>query len=141
VAWAQVVEDSVDVGHPWRPAESPRAAAARLIRERGLGPAPAQALQRLAAVVERTRYARPDGLEPAPAELRADAEAVRAGLLAAAARRTRATARWAPPSTLRWAAHASGTAMADLLDRVDELVSVSGARVRRVLGRRRPRSA
>lgn len=140
-AWAQVVEDGVDVGHRWRTADSPRAAAAHLVVARGLSGGTAQALLRVAGAVERARYARP-GTVPAPeaAQLRDDASAVRHGLRATASWRWRWTARLAPPSTLQAMEHASGTAVADLLDRLDELVSAAGGRGRRLL-RRRPRSA
>ncbi|MDP3712207.1 MAG: transglutaminaseTgpA domain-containing protein, partial [Mycobacteriales bacterium] len=35
-AWAQVHDDAADIGHLWRPADSPRAAARRLVAERAL---------------------------------------------------------------------------------------------------------
>jgi hypothetical protein len=137
VAWAQVREDAVDVGHRWRPADSPRTAAVHLTARCGLtGPA-AEALQRLAAGVERARYARPGSQGAAQAaQLHDDVAAVRSGLLRAATRRTRWAARWAPPSTLRAMVHASGTAVADLLDRLDELTGAGAARVRRIVTRR-----
>jgi transglutaminase-like putative cysteine protease len=137
VAWAQVREDAVDVGHRWRPADSPRTAATHLTAQRGLSGTAAEALQRLAAEVERARYARPGSQGAAQAaQLHDDVAAVRSGLLRAATRRTRWTARWAPPSTLRAMMHASGTAVADLLDRLDELTGAGAARVRRIVTRR-----
>lgn len=45
-------------------------------------------------------------------------------------RRQRWVARLAPPSTLRWATHGLGDLTADLLDRVDALVSAVGERMR-----------
>jgi len=134
-AWAQVVEDAVDVGHRWRSADSPRAGAARLAAACRLDAAPASALHRVAAQVERARYARdtPDARDGAA--LQHDVAVVRLGLLAAASRRTRWTARLAPASTLMWMAHVSGARTADLLDRVDELLSAASGRVRRLLSR------
>ena len=118
VAWRQVEDDAVDVGHAWLPVDSPRTAARRLAQERSLdGPATA-ALDRLAAATERVRYARPsaghvsDGLHD-------DASAVRAGLLAGAGRRTRLRAQLLPMSTVRWAAATAGTRVADALDGFD----------------------
>jgi len=139
-AWRQVTDDAVDVGHTWRPADSPRAAAAYLVQERGLPPGPAQALNRLAAAAERARYAR-DGSSPAAAgaDLHDDVRLVRSGLLAGASRRQSWTARLAPPSTLRWASAGLGSATADVLDRFDSAVSAVGERVRHPRGlRRRP---
>ena len=45
---------------------------------------------------------------------------MRADLLAGASTRARWQARLAPTSTLRWASSATGTWVADLLDRVDD---------------------
>jgi hypothetical protein len=139
-AWAQVREDAVDVGHRWRSADSPRAAASRLAAHCHLDGDAAAALHRVAAQVERARYARPDSGAQDAAGLRHDVAAVRAGLLGTASRRTRWGARLAPASTLRWMAHASGALTADLLDRADELVSAAAGRLRRTFSRR-PRSA
>lgn len=139
-AWSQVRDDAVDVGHRWRPADSPRAAAAHLAAERSLPHTPAQALERLAIAAERARYARADAADPADAdELRGDVSLVRAGLQAGVDRRQRWIARVAPPSTLRWATAGLGNATADALDRFDAAVSAVGERVRhpRALLRRR----
>ncbi len=144
--WAVVRDDAVDVGHRWRPMDSPRAAAVQLRSAFGLDEAAAQALGRVALAVERFRYARPAGVaEGAPdltgtqvretAALRQDAASVRAGLLATRRRQDRLRARVLPPSTLAWAAHRSGTLVADLLDRADGLPAAAGRRLRR------PRSA
>lgn len=132
-AWAHVVEDATDVGHRWRPSQSPRAAADRLVQERGLEVAAAGALHRLAAQVQLARYGRPAAAGDIPEEqLRRDVHAVRAGLLASVPPGRRWLARLLPPSALRWAATSSATAVADTLDRLDELASRAGAR----LGRR-----
>jgi transglutaminase-like putative cysteine protease len=139
LAWQQVHDDAVDVGHRWEPAESPRAAAARIEADRRL-PAPAAAsLARLAGAVERERYGPPrssgaDG--PAEEALHGDAQRVRAALLAGATRRERWKARLLPASTLRWAASSVGGAVADLLDRQDDALAAVGRRLRR-----RPRRA
>ena len=118
-AWRQVHDDAVDVGHEWRPQDSPRAAATHLAGVRSLDPPARQALERLALAAERARYAR-DGDVGDPTELRAYAELVRADLLAAAPTRVRWQARLAPTSTLRWASSATGTWVADQLDRFDD---------------------
>jgi transglutaminase-like putative cysteine protease len=139
-AWAQVHDDALDVGHTWRPADSPRTAAAHLVTERRLeGPA-TEALTRLAAAAERARYARPGASSDLEAgALQADVRTVRHGLLAGASRRQHWVARLAPPSTLRWASSGLGSATADVLDRFDGLVSTVGERVRHPRGlRRRP---
>jgi hypothetical protein len=126
-----VVEDAVDVGHRWRSSETPGAAAQRLVAERRLDDEAAAAARRLAQRVQQARYARPDAVAaPAAEELHGDVRAVRAGLLAAAPRRTRWVARALPPSALRWAATACGRAAADLLDRLDALAAQLSARVR-----------
>ena len=58
-AWAQLQDDAADVGHRWRAAESPRAAAVRLAAERRLPEDAVAALQRLVDGAEQARYARP----------------------------------------------------------------------------------
>lgn len=134
-AWAQVRDDAVDVGHGWRPADSPRAAAAHLVTTRSLPVAAAEALERVAVAAERARYARPVVAAGAPGA-QADVRLVRAALLAGASRRAGLVARFAPPSTLRWASAGLGSRSADLLDRVDATVSAVGERARHP--RRRP---
>jgi transglutaminase-like putative cysteine protease len=131
-AWAHVAEDAVDVGHRWRPADSPLAAAAHLVEERLMSGEPAAAVQRLAEQVEQSRYARPDAVAPvAVADLRHDVALVRGGLHAGAPTRVRWAARLLPTSALRWASSGTATAVADLLDRSDELVGDVTSRVRR----------
>ena len=128
-AWACVQDDAVDVGHRWRPTDSPRAAASHLLSVRPLPEEAAAAVRRLAAAAERARYARTSAPSDASA-LRSDASRVRAALQAGATPRQRWTARLAPPSTLQWATGGLGTAAADALDRVDALISTMGARLR-----------
>lgn len=116
--WQQVRDDAVDLGHVWRPADSPRAAAAALAQRHAFDAPARESLGRLAAAAERARYAREAGrVEPG---LQADAATVRSALRAAAGRTTRWRAVLLPTSTLRWAASGLGTFIADLLDHVDE---------------------
>jgi hypothetical protein len=131
VAWRFVQDDAVDVGHRWQPAESPRAAAAHLLRLRRLPDDAAEALGRLAAAVERSRYARTPPPVDAP-QLSRDAGTVRKALLAGATREQRWVARLFPPSTLRWVSSRSGTASAALRDRFDATLPAVGARLRRL---------
>ena len=133
VAWAAVHDDAVDVGHRWRSADSPRAAAAHLVAARSLPAPAAEALGRVATAAERSRYAREAGAVDAAA-LREDTAAVRAALLATAEPRDRWRARLAPPSTLDWASHRIGSAVADVLDRFDALLTAVGSRVRHPRG-------
>ena len=128
-AWASVCDDGVDVGHRWRPADSPRAAATHLTGVRHLPDDAAEALLRLAAGAERARYARTAPPADAAA-LRTDASTVRAALLAGASPRERWLARLLPVSTVQSTSTRLGTAVADVLDRFDALVSSAGARVR-----------
>lgn len=124
-----VQDDAVDVGHRWRPPDSPRTAAAHLLQVHHLPDDAAAALGRLAAAVERSRYAR----TPSPvdrAQLRRDAGTVRAALRTGATRGQRWTARLAPPSTLRWARDRSGAVVADLRERSYAVLSSVGPRLR-----------
>ena len=131
-AWEQVRDDAVDVGHVWRPTDSPRAAAAHLALGRSL-PAPAlQAMHQLAAAAERARYARPGTAgETDVAQLRSDVRQVRRGLLTGSSRFERWAALLAPVSTLRWASVGLGSAVANALDRFDGAVSALGSRIKR----------
>jgi transglutaminase-like putative cysteine protease len=140
-AWGQVCDDGVDVGHEWRAADSPRAAAAHLAAARGLPQDAVSSLDRLAVAAERARYARPDSVGTLDgAALHEDARTVRSALLAGAGSRQRWLARLAPLSTLRWASHGLGSAMADVLDRFDTLVSAAGDRLRHPRAPRAPRA-
>ncbi|HWH29610.1 MAG TPA: hypothetical protein VNU26_11720, partial [Mycobacteriales bacterium] len=125
-------------GHRWHPADSPRAAADRLVIRRRLADEPAAAARRLAERLEQDRYARPGAVEPATErELRADVARVRSGLLASAPRRARWTARLFPASALRWAWSGAAERFADALDRVDDALAWAGDRAGSRL-RRRP---
>lgn len=128
-AWEQVRDDAVDAGHVWRAADSPRAAAAQLAAARSLYGPVREALDRVALGAERARYAR-SAPEVDSAALSADVKTVREGVLRDVGRGRRMAARWAPVSTLHWAAEGLGSRTADLLDRFDLLVSALGARVR-----------
>ncbi|MEX2291901.1 MAG: DUF3488 and transglutaminase-like domain-containing protein [Mycobacteriales bacterium] len=131
VAWEQVREDAADVGHRWRPADSPRAAADQLADSRSLDAPGRAALERLALGAERARYARPGAAgSGAGGSLLADARTVRAGLLADASRAQRWIARLAPPSTLRRVSGRLGTGTADVLDGLDAAVGAVAGRLR-----------
>ncbi len=135
VAWRQVQDDATDVRHRWRPADSPRAAAARLLAARALPPDAAAALSRIAVATERARYARPGAVDDADRTLEADTRTVRTALLAGTSGRTRWRARLLPASTLAWASSTADAAGADLLERTD---AMSAAVRRRRRLRRRP---
>ena len=115
--WDQVRDDASDIGHVWRPADSPRAAAAALAQRHGLDSDARAALSRLSLAAERTRYAR-DGAADTEG-LYDDATAVRTALHAGVSRPVRLRAWLLPPSTLRWTASTLGTFVADVLDAFD----------------------
>lgn len=146
-AWEQVQEDAADVGHRWQPADSPRSAAARLQTTWALPGTAPEALARLAMLAERARYGRPRSQSPPDAagvedpaasveELRRDVATVRAALRATAPEGRRWAARFAPPSTVHWAASGLADVVADGLDRTDELLPALRRKMRRP-----PRSA
>lgn len=128
-AWSRVCEDATDVGHRWRPNESPRTAAAGLAAGRALGPEAVAALDRLASAAERVRYARP-GAVPGDGSPVGDVATVRRALLSRVSVRTRWRARLFPRSTLRAVSHAAGSLTADVLDRFDEGVAALGHALR-----------
>jgi transglutaminase-like putative cysteine protease len=128
VAWRCVQDDAADLGYRWRPADSPRTAAAHLEQVRDLPHDAAEALGRIAAAVERSRYARTPPPSDMP-QLRRDADTVRHALRAGVTRKHRWRVRVVPPSTLRWASTGVATALADLLDRLDAARAV-GTRLR-----------
>jgi len=130
VAWAQLRDDAVDVGHGWSDAESPRQAAARLAAQRHLEPGAREALDRLARDVERARYARP-GSTGTSGSLSADSAHVRSGLRSSARPARRLRAVLLPASTVRWLASGAGSACADVLDALDRGLAAVGRRVRR----------
>ena len=128
-AWADLQDTLTDIGYSWRESDSPRAGVERLVAERRMTPKPAAAVRRLAAATERARYA------PTMAgvgDLRADASAVRSGLLTTSSPRTRWRARLLPRST-RSLLHAVGERMADALDTLDATITAVS---RRLTGRR-----
>lgn len=92
-AWRIVQETAIDLGAVVPGWETPRSFGARLVAERG---APADATGRLVAAVERANYAKPARVD-AEAAL-ADAERVRAALLASADGPARAAALLLPRS-------------------------------------------
>ncbi|MBK5308065.1 MAG: transglutaminase domain-containing protein [Frankiaceae bacterium] len=132
--WAQVHDDAVDVGHVWRPADSPRAAAAALAQRRELDGTARAALGRIAVAAERVRYSRDGSADTAG--LHDDAAVVRAALRASAGRATRVRSWLLPTSTLRWASSRLGTFVADVLDGFD-----NGWSALRRMVTRRPREA
>jgi hypothetical protein len=141
-AWAVLHDDAVDVGHRWRPVDSPRAAAAHLAASRLVSPVAAAALDRLTVAVERARYARPAAAPTGGAAaggaddrteaeaLRRDVAALRVGLLAASTAGERWRARVLPPSSLRWAGSWLAGTIADALDRMDLALSAVRRRLR-----------
>ncbi len=132
-AWLQLRDDATDIGYDWRPAESPRTASARLVRETGLEGSAAQAVNRLTAAVERERYARPGtgGAGEPEHGFAADSATVRRALRAHSAPRQRVRAVLLPASTVRRASSFAGSRTADLLDAGDRLIAAGAARVRR----------
>ncbi len=116
-AWAELRDDSYDLGLPWRASDSPRGTADRLADAARLdGSAPRMqearaALTRIARAEERARYAAvpPDA---SSGELRRDVGLVRQGLAARRTSRRRVLATALPPSTLRRV----GVGVLDLVD-------------------------
>lgn len=129
-AWAQVHDDAADIGHVWRPADSPRAAARRLVAERALPAEAAAALTRLASAVERVRFARPGTAAPDGPSYADDAAVVHRALLSGTSTGTRWRARLLPPATVRWLSHVIGERVADLLDGFDDAVTAVSRRLR-----------
>ena len=114
-AWADLQDSLTDFGHRWQASDSPRAGVERLVRDRRLSAGAADAARRLVDSTERARYA------PAittVGDLRADVDAVRAGLAETAGRWTRWRA-WVLPRSTRAVATAVGERFADVLDALD----------------------
>jgi hypothetical protein len=128
-AWAQTVDDATDVGYTWHPADSPRAAATRLLAARPLPPPAAEALRRIAVAAEQVRYA-PPGRAPA-GDLLPDVAAVRRGLWALAPTRSRLRAQLLPTSTLRWVSEGLGRRVGRALDALDDAISAATRPIRR----------
>ncbi|MDX3640760.1 DUF3488 and transglutaminase-like domain-containing protein [Streptomyces sp. MB09-02B] len=101
-AWQEVADTAWDYGIAPDESQTPRKAAARIVRLGELEPAAAEAVHRVAAAVEQVLFApRPQ----VPAGLARDAHQVGVGLRAHAGRRTRLRALLLPRSTVRvaWA--------------------------------------
>jgi transglutaminase-like putative cysteine protease len=116
-AWTQLRTDAIDHGLPWRPSDSPRAVARRLIEHLRLGGAAAESLIRIARAEELARYSR---APESPASLRADVRLVRKAFSGSVSSRTRWRARLAPPSAMALLRNAGGRVLEafDLLDTV-----------------------
>ncbi|MFE4694116.1 DUF3488 and DUF4129 domain-containing transglutaminase family protein [Streptomyces sp. NPDC056749] len=101
-AWREITDTAWDHGIPPDESQTPRKAAARVVRLGGLQGTAAAAIHQVAGAVERVLYAPEPGSASAPAE---DVRAVRAGLWAAAGRWGRLRATFAPRSAVRviWA--------------------------------------
>jgi hypothetical protein len=94
-AWAELRDTMRDLGLPWSDADTPRQAAAGVVRSQRLAGEDAAAVARLGRAVERVRYAP----NPPPAkDVRRDLEIVRAALLARVDRPGRVRAALLPPS-------------------------------------------
>lgn len=133
VAWEQLREDAADVGYEWNPADSPRAAVARLRAQRRLPPPAAEALDRIAVAAERARFA---PTPPGPQRsLERDVATVRTALQAGTRASVRLRARLCPPSTLRWAADSSGQLRESVSARTSARVDAQLARVKHVVRR------
>lgn len=128
-AWDQLRDDASDVGFRWHDADSPRTAAEQLRRWRPL-PAPAvEALSTLALAAERARYAPPE--RQLDINLRPQVQVLRAALQECAPLRNRLRARFATPSTLRWAFDAVGDGVAAVTNRLDDAISAATRPLRR----------
>ncbi len=137
-AWAQLRDDAADLGHRWRPTDSPRAAAGHLRSVRDLGPenpagSPSAALERVARAAERARYAPPGGELPGDqlgARLAPDVRIVRVALRRTARPAQRWRALLLPPATIAWFSAGIGGRVADLLDGFDNILGRLGRAVR-----------
>ncbi|MDF6021640.1 DUF3488 and transglutaminase-like domain-containing protein [Streptomyces sp. JH34] len=101
-AWREITDSAWDHGFPPDDSQTPRKAAARVVRLGGLQGTASAAIHRVAGAVERVLYAPEPGAASAPAE---DVRAVRAGLWASAGRWGKLRATLAPRSAVRviWA--------------------------------------
>ncbi|MGB8651505.1 MAG: DUF3488 and transglutaminase-like domain-containing protein [Mycobacteriales bacterium] len=128
-AWDQLHDDARDVGFGWHPADSPRAAAARLAGRYRLPADALAALERITGATEQARYAPPGrvGRE----DLGAEVAVVRSALQRGVSAPTRLRAQLLPPSTLQWVAHGIGERVADVLDRVDDVIAAVTRPLRR----------
>ena len=97
-AWGELCADLDDYGQSCRPSESPRAVARRVRAIEGLDPGAAEAVSRVATIVERARYA------PVPVaadSARGDVAIVRKSLARCSGRAVRWRARLLPPSVMQ----------------------------------------
>ncbi len=111
-AWLEVIDTAWDHGILPDDSQTPRKAAARIVRLGGLEGEAADSVHRVASAVEQVLYA-PD---PQPGTgLADDVERIRAGLRAGASRATQLRALLAPRSTVRvvWALSAWWTSVTD----------------------------
>ncbi|WP_250289677.1 transglutaminase TgpA family protein [Streptomyces atroolivaceus] len=101
-AWREITDTAWDHGIPPDDSQTPRKAAARVVRLGGLDGSAAAAVHRVAGAVEQVLYAPDPGMVSASAE---DVREVRAGLWASAGRWNRLRATLAPRSAVRviWA--------------------------------------
>lgn len=108
--WQELTDAAWDLGILPQESQTPRKAAARIVRLGGLEPTAAQAVHRVADAVEQVLYAP----HPRPAAgLAEDVRLATAGLRAGVGRGTRLRARFAPRSAIRvtWTVSARWTAL------------------------------
>jgi transglutaminase-like putative cysteine protease len=126
-AWMELTDTARDLGFARQGSDTPRQAAARLIKDAKLRARHQEPLLRLTNAVERARYARNPADDSA---LEEDLAAVRAGLAARAGRVWRMRAIVLPRST--WdVAHWVAERIADALDAIDRAASWVSRRVLR----------
>ena len=126
-AWMELTDSARDLGFRRHSSDTPRQAAARLIKDAKLRSRHQEPLLRLTNAVERARYARSPADDSALDE---DLATVRAGLAARAGRAWRVRAVVLPRST--WdVAHWVAERIADLLDAIDRAASWVSRRVLR----------
>ncbi len=114
-AWLETLNDLADYRVEWSPSESPRALARRISTALRLEPAAAAALRRIAAAVERARYAR----EPAAAAgLQADTRLVRRALASRLGWAARGLA-WLLPASVLAPARSGATQLLDVFGWLD----------------------
>ncbi|MDH2393668.1 DUF3488 and transglutaminase-like domain-containing protein [Streptomyces sp. HNM0663] len=125
-AWQEIIDSAWDLGIPPDESQTPRRAAARIVRMGKLEEEPAEAVHRAASAVEQVLYAP----EPRPGTgLAEDASLIRAGLLENADRWTRLRALLLPRSSVR--------ALWSLLDRWRAVTDRWGRRMQRMRPDRR----
>jgi transglutaminase-like putative cysteine protease len=133
-AWASLADAAEDTGHPLHAADSPRAAARRLVTEGSLTGDPAAEVSRLAAAEERARYAR----SAAPVDgLDASVTVVRRALRASLSPVDRVRSTVLPASSLR----RIGGGVRGFGERVERARDALGAWASGLLRRRKPRPA